>query len=260
MDARFPIEVERADPEHVRIQTRDAEGFDDIVRELLPPKTAEAALTLKPYLFVKTNPSSETVVACCVRYDVAGAAGPAGQTFCYTENPTAVLTQAAMGSMHEEPLGPGDRRVMALSARFDHGRERDDPYWIPWYREHLDGQYPQAFVKHLRISLDAVILSDGSLYGPNESEFAEHFSKYVETEREIARRIVDSVDTGKSLENTIQALRDERATLRAAFCTVQSIDEADSLWRRNGDESFLRLAREMADCAPFSVRRRNFGE
>lgn len=274
MEAHFPIEVVAGEPEHVRILTRDAEGFDEMVRELLPRKTAEAALTLKPYLFVETNLSAETVVAYCVRFDIAGAIRGAGHIFCHNENPTAVLTTAKarsmlpVRSMLNDPLRPGDRRVKALSAVFSRRSDRDDPYWVPDYRKHLEEKYPPESVKHFRISLDAVILEDGSLFGPNERGFAKHFSKYVSKEREIVRRIVKSVDSGKSLESTFQALRGESAKLRAktrrpgshdAFCTGQSTAEAYQLWRRNGDETFLRLAREMAGAKAFSVRRRNPG-
>ncbi len=265
--ASFPIEVALADPEYVRILTRDAEGFDEIVRELLPARTAEAALTLKPYLFLETNPSAETVVAYCVSYDIAGAIRGAGKIFCHNENPTAVLSQTTARSMLNDPLRPGDRRVKALCAVFSRSDD-DDPYWVPDRRKSLEEKYPPAAVKQMRISLDAVILSDGSLYGPNESSFAEHFCGYVAKEREIARRIVDSVDAGNSLESTIQALRGESAKyvtnpraliVNSRFWTVQSLGELHGLWRRRGDERFLRLAREMAGREPFSVRRRNLG-
>jgi hypothetical protein len=268
VDAGFPIEVAAAEPEHVRILTRDADGFDEMVRELLPPKTAEAALTLKPYLFVEWNLSAQSVVAYCVHYQIAGAIHGAGNIFCHQEDPTAVLTKATGRSTLNDPLRPGDRRVRALSAVFSRRADRDDPYWVPDYRKHQREKYPPESVQHLRISLDAVILEDGSLFGPDESGFAKHFSKYVATEREILRRIVKSADAGKSLNSVIQSLRDESDALRAkprsfrddsVFCTVQSTGEAYGLWKRNGDEAFLRLAREMAGGEPFRVRRRNSG-
>lgn len=253
------------DPEYVRILTRDADGFDDMVRELLPPKTAEAALTLKPYLFVESNPSAETVVAHCMRYDVAGASGCAGKKLVYHENPIAVLTQAPVWSTSNQPLRPGDRRVSAVDASFAHRDDADDPYWVPGYREGLERDYPAAFVKHMRISFDAVILEDGSLFGPDECGFAEHFSMYVAAEREIFRRIVEGAGAGPTLDGVIQALRDESSAIRAKnpalrddsdFCNCQSIGEAYGLWSRHGHEAFLRLAREMAGREPFSVRRR----
>ncbi len=268
MEASFPIEVAAAEPKYVRILTRDAEGFDEVIRELLPPRTAEAALTLKPYLFVDSNPSAETVVAYCVHYDIAGALRGAGKIFVHKENPTAVLTRAPVRSMLNDPLRPGDRRVKALSAAFSRRSDEDDPYWVPAIRERLEERYPPGSVKYMRISLDAVILEDGSLFGPDESGFAKHFSGYVAKEREIFRRIVKSADSGKALDGVIQSLRDESDALRAkprrfrdnsVFWTVQSTGEAYGLWKRNGDDAFLRLAREMAAAKPFRVRRRNSG-
>jgi hypothetical protein len=120
----------------------------------------------------------------------------------------------------------------------------------------------------MRIALDAVILEDGSLFGPDESGFAKHFTGYVAKEREISRRIVKSVEAGQSMERISRSLRDESAAIQAnprsfsddpVFCTFQSIGEARGLWKRNGDGAFLRLAREMASAKPFRVRRRNSG-
>ena len=188
-----------------------------------------------------------------------GLVAGAGKIFVYRENPTAVLAKAPLRSMLNDPLRPGERRVEALDATFSRrSDDDDDPYWVPGWRKHLEEKYPPESVKHMRILLDAVILEDGVLSGPDECRFAKHFSKYVSKERKIFRGIVKSVDAGKSLESTIQGLANPKGLAEDdCFCTVQSPAEAHGLWKRDGDEAFLRLAREMAGGGPFSVRRRN---
>ena len=262
----FPIEVSIRDSEHVRITTSDAERFDEAFRELLPRETAAAAFDLKPYLFLVSNPSSRTVVAYCIRFVFSNVNGSVHKEFDHCKNPTAVLTDGSVRSHHNEPLKPGDRRVISAGAVFPLNPAHSNPSWIPDYRDYLQQMHPPGSVKRLSIEVDAVILDDGTLTGANESNFGIAFSTFVSTEREVFRSIVESVDTGKSLDEVFATLTAEsqqlatdpdRAFEPLRFEIVQSRGEAYGIWRRSGDGEFLRIARAIVLNEPFVVRRKD---
>ena len=91
IDSRAPYEFRI-----YHITTSTLSGFDAMVEALLPREVAAQALTLKPYLFIVSNPSQQTVVAYCLKFTLSLDDGSTKSQYAVFMDPTAAVPRAGL--------------------------------------------------------------------------------------------------------------------------------------------------------------------
>jgi hypothetical protein len=262
--------VSPTNSEFITITTHTSKGFDATVEALLPQEVAARALTLKPYLFIVSNPSQQTVVAYCLKFTLSVDDGSTKGQFTVFMDPTAAVTQTWTVTGQYEQLVPGRQRVISINMVFNPEPRFNDISWIETYKQDLDREFPVSHLRSIEIEADAVILADGLLLGPDTADLATRFTLRVRAQRALLGAIITQVDQGQALSSVFAALKDEIS--RKVDVMFSSGEEAHAdpwnddgsvyvfgdilrLWTRKGDELFLKQARTVVNTAAFSVHR-----
>ncbi len=264
------IRVPPANSEFIRITTSTLSAFDAMVEALLPREVAAQALTLKPYLFIVSNPSQQTVVAYCLKFTLSLDDGSTRSQYAVFMDPTAAVTQSWTVTGQYEQLVPGRQRVISLSMVFNPEPRFNDISWIETYKQDLDKEFPVPHLRSIEIEADAVILADGLLLGPDTTDLATTFTQRAAAQRAILGEIITQVDQGHALSDVFATLKDENSRKVEVMFSSGQEAHADPwnsdgsvyvfgdilrLWKRKGDELFLKQARTVGNAAAFTVHR-----
>jgi hypothetical protein len=262
--------VSPANSEFITITTHTSKGFDAQVEALLPSEVAAQALTLKPYLFIVSNPSQQTVVAYCLKFTLSLDDGSTKGQFTVFMDPTAAVTQTWTVTGQYEQLVPGRQRVISINMVFNPEPRFNDISWIETYKQDLDREFPVQHLRSIEIEADAVILADGLLLGPDTADLATKFTLQVRAQRTLLGVIITQVDRGQALSSVFAGLKDEISRKVDVMFSSGEEDHTDPwnsdgsvyvfgdilrLWTRKGDELFLKQARTVVNAAAFTVHR-----
>ena len=188
------IRVPPTNSEFISITTSTLSGFDAMVEALLPREVAAQALTLKPYLFIVSNPSQQTVVAYCLKFTLSLDDGSTKSQYAVFMDPTAAdCSQGWTVTGQYQQLVPGRQRVISLNMVFNPEPRFNDISWIQTYKQDLDKEFPVPHLRSIEIEADAVILADGLLLGPDTTDLATTFTQRAAAQRAILGEIITQI-------------------------------------------------------------------
>jgi hypothetical protein len=229
--------VSPTNSEFITITTHTSKGFDAMVEALLPQEVAAQALTLKPYLFIVSNPSQQTVVAYCLKFTMSLDDGSTKSHFTVFMDPTAAVTQTWTVTGQYEQLVPGRQRVISISMVFNPEPRFNDISWTETYKQDIDREFPVPHLRSIEVEADAVILADGLLLGPDTADLATEFALRVRAQRALLGVIVTQVDRGQTLNSVFAALKDENS--RKVDVMFSSGEEAPAEPSNNDDSVYV---------------------
>jgi hypothetical protein len=236
-----------------------APEFDATVR-LLFMGDSEELLKLKPFLTILSNHSGRTLVAYAVNWEVVQSAGRRITTSQHKYPDAAAPAAPRRGN----EIHPGEQKIVAMGIEIDCGRwggQATEEFYlrqfIDWFTEYNDAD-------RLEISLDAALFDDGEFIGPNRSELDRHFRAYLDAKQDYYRTIVQSLDSGMSLDEAfapIEAVVKANAAdpgldwrdVRAHWRRIAAPEVR--MWRlKYGDEAVPAIYRRALRAEPFIIR------
>jgi hypothetical protein len=261
----LPVHVHGLDG--VRLVSPTEPGFDNLAGPMIG-RIADRALKLKPLLVIVTNDSTQTVVAFSHQWSVRHHNGRMTTSRSNASFPHVVCGDVVV-SRGQPGLPPGSSRIET------HNMVIHDAWRDPYYDQFFD----QFVVERnhlirdavdLRIELNAVILADGTLIGPDDGGWlANLFSAYVEAKQDWYRGIIDALDAGQSVAEAFAAVDRFQADLRTRMkegirrgrdddrevWRVQAAAEAKAWQRQFPEDAIPGLLRQAIRLKPFVIRR-----
>lgn len=250
----FQIDVSALNFHNIALLSPVNEGFDSLIRSLFKGDSDEL-LHLKPFMTVISNNSTHTVVAYAVDWTIKR---PGGTQVMHDQRkyPDAV---AATAPERGKEILPGERKIDAMSVEIHSGTLGTKPteafylrQFANWFDEYSAG------MTELRIVLDAVIFEDGLLIGPDRSDLHDHFAAYLKAKQDLYRRIVESLDTGHSVEDTFRSvtvLPEPESGDEFHFYRRLATEDAARCRRRHGDQAVRDIFEQALRAEPSIIRR-----
>ena len=227
--------------------------FDRRVLELLPGRAV--VLDLKPFLAIVSNRSAHAIVAYTIAFEITGKNGKHIIEAAQSKAPEAVAGIGKSPFAKGVEICAGEDAVVGLA--FDGVPPSDETL------RHFAAQQSEeaSGMETLQISLDAVILDDGTLFGPDTTKLRRSFAVYLQAHQDLYRRLHQSIEGGASVETAYRALTalfdlpspppgDEPAV-------YANITVGDAVrWRkRYGDDAVPALVARAIRDKPFLIRR-----
>jgi hypothetical protein len=263
----FPIHVQGLDGVSL-VSPIDPE-FDDVARPYLG-RVANLAFELKPFLVIVSNESAQTVVSFSLIWRVTHESGRVTTFRSHTSFPHSVCGDVLV-SRDPDALAPGAKRIEANGVVI-HGWGNLDEYFdqfIPQFITEKDRTLAHAI--ELRIELNAAILDDGALLGPDdESWLSNNFSAYVQTKQDWYRDIIDALGARQSVAAAFSAVDEFSADFKRRIGSTGPGFQENPLelwkpvaaieaqrWRRlYADDEIPPLLERSIRLEPFLIRRR----
>lgn len=255
-----PIHTASWDTEGIRLTSPDSREFDSLIRSLFKGNVEEL-LKSKSFLVIVSNHSPRTIVAYAMEWAVEQ---DRTQTIrCQFKYPDAV---AGAVQLRGNEIRSGEQKIVANGMEIYCGRWGIAPTEECYLRQLADwsGRFVGA---EIRVTLDAVIFEDGELIGPDKSDLGDHFAAYVKAKEDVYRSLVQSLDSGQSMDEAFRPIDATIAAIRAdprlplenprAIWSRQAAGEVVGWRTRYGDEYLPSILRRALRKEPFVVRRRD---
>ena len=169
--------------------------------------------------------------------------------------------------MRGNEIRPGEQGLIAEGMEIHCGRWNEKPTEDFYLRQFAEAFERFVNATEVRISLDAVIVDDGELIGPDESQLGDHFAAYVKAKQDIYRSLVQSLDSGQSMDEAFRPIEATIAVTCAdprlpvdnpfAIWPRQAAGEARGWRKRYGDADLHNILRRALRKDPFVIRRRD---
>jgi hypothetical protein len=183
-------------------------AFDSVIYSLFRGDV-EALLRLKPFITIVGNSSKRTVVAFALSWKMTT---PKGTKIVLAQHkyPDALTAISTRGN----EIRSRERRIVAREVEINNGEWTEEPTANFYLCQFADWFARTADLIELRIDLDAAILDDGTLLGPDESELAVDFVAHLEAKQTLYREIIDALDTGSTMEEAFRPVQRTVSTAR----------------------------------------------
>ena len=248
-----PIEIADFEPEGVTLLPVIAADFESRAEAILGDH-APPAFDLAPYLVIVRNQNPRTIVAYTVAWTVTGRHGASHVKYTQYKFPDAVAgTSHGLSLLEGREVRTGEQRLHGL------GFELWPPEHARAYRDYgLSEASEFGAVTRIEIALDAVILDDGALLGPDRSHLAEHFIEFVRAKQSAYRDTLIALESGRPADDALAPLR----VMASAQPPTAPIDPL-SIYPRMAAEEILAFHRRVSlevfrrslRREPFSIRR-----
>lgn len=193
------VRVDGLDAYGVQLLSPTRPEFDDFARPLLGQRIADVGLRLKPMLVIVANEHVRTVVSLSLVWSVTHRDGRTTRFWGHTSFPDVICGDIVL-SHHPAGLDRGQRRIEA-NGLVIHGWGYGDAYFDQFLWECVDAtDRLLANAVDLHIELNAAILADGRVLGPDDqSALSNLFSTYVQAKQHWYRGIIEALDAGQSV-------------------------------------------------------------
>jgi hypothetical protein len=188
-----PLRISDFESAGVKLTAATDADFDARAQTILDGK-ATPLLELKPYLAIVQNENARTVVAYAVAWTTVQRNGSSETSYGQFKFPDAVAgTNNGLSLLAGREIRTGEERLVGM------GFEAWPADHVHAYRDFgLAEAHRLTNVKSVQVALDAVILDDGAMLGPDQSRLAEHFIEYVHAKQSLYRDIVVGLENGRA--------------------------------------------------------------
>ena len=257
--ARTPAAMQAGADQPLTVAPSATSGFDDRVTGLIG-RWAPAALKCKPFLAIVSNRGPRTVVAYSVMFSSQFPDGRYDKRLVQFKYPTAVsrADDNAAPVRRDRELGPGEERVVTPDFEID-------PTIDNWWIEQVcgDSQRMHPLPKDLKVSIDAAILDEGSVFGDPENELSDHFKTFVTVTQALYHDVAERLRLGEAPDAVFARVEAEFAKARQRERESRDVPDLDAQyfqvaasdlrrWRAKVGDAVLR------DSLPKTIRSKAF--
>jgi hypothetical protein len=213
---------------------------------------------MKPLVMLVRNDGPEVVVAYTATFAITSSGGQTERRNIQFKYPDAVFASSSGEAIfdHTGELQPGDERIVSLDADLPAGMDNEE---MESYAAHLHGRATD--VTSVNVSIDAVILRDGHLTGPDTTDLAKQFLAFYQAKKRLYEAISpNGAEQSPQVESALLSLKPPTlnpfgSDSSEAMYAVDAYSEARAWLRKYGESGLLRRA-AVAKAAPdFKVNR-----
>jgi hypothetical protein len=256
------IHVEDWKIEGIALVPPDDQEFDSLVGSLFKGNAAEL-LKLKPFLTIISNRSPRTIVAYTLYWKIKQPNESRVSRSQYKYPDAVGSPMPARGN----EIHSGEQKIVAMNIEINCGRwdgEATDEFYL---RQFVDWFVEYADASDVHIGFDAVIFQDGEMIGPDQSRLGDHFAAYVAAKQGFYRSLVQSLDSGQSMDQAFGPIeaaiaantanpRLDSTNLPVMWQTVAALEVL--AWRRRyGDAALPDILRRALWEEQFVIRKRD---
>jgi hypothetical protein len=253
-DMTTDIQLRGLESEGIFLISPSAPEFDSLVQSLFKG-SADLLLKLKPFMTIVSNHSDRTIVAFTLKWTTGHGRHI---TFSQRKYPDAVT---GLVVARDNEILPGEQRIVPkgieIHSGLGFGQATED-----FYLDQFVNMFAAESKATLRIEVDAAILNDGTLLGPDESDLATHFAVYFKAKQDLYLSIIDLLDKGSSLKEAFRPLNSALAKKfaledhRNGFSIYPVLAAQDTgRWRQRYGDAPISLMRQAITKEPFAVMR-----